>query len=82
MARAHAVPGVKVLQDYSHDFSHPSCVRTIANRQIDQGSTRRLRRRRRVQRRRAVGCRTRGVWGVGADEDMSYPSGRRYSCPP
>ena len=69
---AQAVPGATVLEDYSHDFAHPSVCASIANRQIDQGST--------AIFADAGACSVgalnvagvRRVWGVGADEDMSY----------
>jgi basic membrane protein A len=67
-----AVPGAVVLEDYSHDFSHPSVCEAIANHQIDKGST--------VIFADAGSCSlgalsaaaVGGVWGVGADQDMSY----------
>jgi basic membrane lipoprotein Med (substrate-binding protein (PBP1-ABC) superfamily)/DNA-binding SARP family transcriptional activator len=70
-ARA-AVPGVVVRQNYSHDFSHPSVCKTIANRQIDAGS--------RIVFAAAGTCSlgalsaaaVRGVWAVGVNIDRSY----------
>ena len=69
---ADAVPGAVVLTDYSHDFSHPSVCEAIANGQIDKGST--------AIFADAAACSigalsvagVRGVWGIGADQDMSY----------
>src|SRR4249919_914948 len=67
-----AVPGATVLEDYSHDFAHPAVCAAIANRQIDHGSTAVFA----DAGACSVGALTtagvRGVWGVGADEDMSY----------
>jgi basic membrane lipoprotein Med (substrate-binding protein (PBP1-ABC) superfamily) len=66
-----AVPGVRILEDYSHDFVHPSVCAAIANRQIDHGSAAVFA----DAGACSVGALTtagvRGVWGVGADEDMS-----------
>jgi basic membrane lipoprotein Med (substrate-binding protein (PBP1-ABC) superfamily)/class 3 adenylate cyclase len=70
-ARA-AVPGVKVLTDYSGNYSDPSVCRTIANRQMDRGS--------RVVFAAAGECSLgalsataiRGAWGIGVDIDRSY----------
>ena len=67
-----AVPGAVVLRDYSHDFSHPFVCKAIANHQIDKGST--------AIFADAGACSigalsvagVRGVWGIGADQDMSY----------
>ena len=69
---AHAVPGAKVLVDYSHDFSHPSVCAAIANRQIDQGSTSVFADAGACSVGALSTAEVRGVWGVGADEDMSY----------
>jgi basic membrane lipoprotein Med (substrate-binding protein (PBP1-ABC) superfamily) len=66
-----AVPGATVLEDYSHNFTHPALCASIANRQIDTGSTAVFA----AAGACSVGALTaageRGVWGVGADEDMS-----------
>jgi basic membrane lipoprotein Med (substrate-binding protein (PBP1-ABC) superfamily)/DNA-binding SARP family transcriptional activator len=66
-----AVPGAKVLEDYSHDFANPYVCARIANRQFDRGST--------VVFAAAGACSvgaltaagSRRVWGIGADQDMS-----------
>jgi len=67
-----AVHGATVLEGYSHDFVHPSTCTAIANRQIDHGSTAVFADAGAcgVGALRAAGVR--GVWGVGAEEDMSY----------
>jgi basic membrane lipoprotein Med (substrate-binding protein (PBP1-ABC) superfamily)/DNA-binding SARP family transcriptional activator len=67
-----AVPGVRILEDYSHDFSHPSVCAKIANRQIDQGSTSVFADAGACSVGALSAAGTRGVWGVGADEDKSY----------
>jgi DNA-binding SARP family transcriptional activator/basic membrane lipoprotein Med (substrate-binding protein (PBP1-ABC) superfamily) len=72
-ARA-AVPGIRVLEQESHDLVHPSVCETIANHQIDRGS--------RVVFADAGACsagalsaaETRGVWGIAADQDPSHPN--------
>jgi basic membrane lipoprotein Med (substrate-binding protein (PBP1-ABC) superfamily) len=68
-----AVPGATVLEDYSHDFTRPTVCARIANRQFDRGST--------VVFADAGACSAgalaaaggRGVWGIGANQDMSNP---------
>jgi basic membrane lipoprotein Med (substrate-binding protein (PBP1-ABC) superfamily) len=67
-----AVPGARILEDYSHDFSHPSVCAAIANRQIDRGSTSVFADAGACSVGALSAAGIRGVWGVGADEDMSY----------
>jgi basic membrane lipoprotein Med (substrate-binding protein (PBP1-ABC) superfamily)/DNA-binding SARP family transcriptional activator len=69
---ANAVPGAKVLEDYSHDFAHPSVCAAIANRQIDHGSTAVFAAAGACSVGALSAAGVRGVWGVGADQDMSY----------
>lgn len=67
-----ALPGVKILVDYSYEYDDPAPCEDIANRQIDAGSG--------VVfassgdcglgALRAAGLR--GVWGVGSSEDLQH----------
>lgn len=72
MGATAAVPGAAVLEGYSHDFSHPSVCTRIANRQIDRGSTAVFADAGACSVGALSAAGVRGVWGVGADEDMSY----------
>jgi DNA-binding SARP family transcriptional activator/basic membrane lipoprotein Med (substrate-binding protein (PBP1-ABC) superfamily) len=67
-----ARPGIRVLVDYSHDFSAQAPCERAANSQIDRGS--------RVVFDVAGSCgfgalaaaNIRGVWGLGVDSDLHY----------
>ena len=72
-AAKSAVPGIRVLENYSYDVSDPSKCERVANQQIDRGSD--------VIYAPAGACsagalhaaQTRGVWFVAADQDPSDP---------
>jgi basic membrane lipoprotein Med (substrate-binding protein (PBP1-ABC) superfamily)/DNA-binding SARP family transcriptional activator len=66
-----AVPGAIVLRTYSHDFTHPPVCATIANRQVDRGSAAIFADAGACSIGALSAAGVRGVWGVGADEDMS-----------
>jgi basic membrane lipoprotein Med (substrate-binding protein (PBP1-ABC) superfamily) len=66
-----AVPGAKVLVDYSYDFANPAACERIANREIDEGSTAVFADAGACSGGALSAAGGRGVWGVGADEDMS-----------
>jgi DNA-binding SARP family transcriptional activator/basic membrane lipoprotein Med (substrate-binding protein (PBP1-ABC) superfamily) len=67
-----AVPGARVLEDYSDDYVHPAVCAAIANRQIDHGSSAVFADAGACSVGALSAAGTRGVWGVGADEDRSY----------
>jgi basic membrane protein A len=67
-----ADPGIKLLNDYSQDFSDQAKCKTIALNQIEQGSG--------AVFQVAGGCglgaldaaKEKGVWGIGVDADQSF----------
>jgi basic membrane lipoprotein Med (substrate-binding protein (PBP1-ABC) superfamily) len=69
---ATAVRGARVLVNYSYDFANPAVCERIANRQIDQGSTAVFADAGACSGGALSAAGGRGVWGIGADQDMSY----------
>lgn len=69
---AHAAdPGARVFIAYSDDSTHSSRCAAIANGQIDQGSTAVFADAGACSVGALLAAGTRGVWGVGADQDRS-----------
>ena len=71
-----AVPGTKVLVQYSQDFVATDKCKTVATNEISQGAKVRLPGRGRLRSRHFKAADDAGKWGIGVDVDQ-YKLGKR-----